>query len=91
MLVEIFQRFAVAPVAPVAQEPALGGLDQHAMRHPVADFEQVDDGEVVGLVLLAPQDRQPHLVHRSVDELMDQHEQHVAGDELYKLLALLLR
>src|SRR6266436_804185 len=66
MLVEICLRFAVAPVPSVAQEPALGGLDQHAMRDLVADFEQVDDGEVVGLVLLAPKDRQPHFLHRSV-------------------------
>src|SRR5258706_9167377 len=91
MPVKISWGFAVTPVPPITQEPALGGLDQHAMRHFVADFEQVDDSEVVGLILLAATDRQPDFVHRSCAEFMEQPEQHVASIELDKLLALLLR
>jgi hypothetical protein len=54
MLVVEFQRLLVISVAPIAQEPTSGRFDKNTMRKRRAYFKQIYDSEVVGGVLLSP-------------------------------------
>jgi len=77
------QPFSVASIASVAQEPALRRLDKHAMRHLRSCLEQSQDGEIVGRVLLAPQDRYTQFLHGGMAQLVEQHKEHVAHYEFH--------
>ena len=78
-------------IALLAHEPTGRRLNEYVGGNFGSHVEHPRDRERVGGVLFAAEHIQVHLADKRVAQFVGQHKQHVAGDELDQVLALLLR